>query len=170
VSDSERYASPTRKIKGRPAKPQAKDVLRECPRHGATQFGLYGRAKPRYHCKKCLAEAVTRRHRKVRAILVDEAGGCCVLCGYDTCMLNLHFHHVDPSKKSFDLSMGSGKGLAARREEVKKCFLVCANCHGEIEAGLLPCPPAGSTYESLADFGGWRDVSSELDRPDWRKA
>ena len=21
---------------------------------------------------------------------------------------------------------------------------VCANCHGEIEAGLIPCPPVGS--------------------------
>jgi hypothetical protein len=27
---------------------------------------------------------------------------------------------------------------------------VCANCHGEIEAGLIPSPPAGSVYRKAA--------------------
>jgi hypothetical protein len=34
------------------------------------------------------------------------------------------------------MSTATGKSLAAYREEAKKCKLVCANCHGEIEAGL----------------------------------
>jgi cytochrome c553 len=49
---------------------------------------------------------------------------------------NLHFHHLDPAEKSFAMSMASGKSLADYREEARKCLLVCANCHGEIEAGL----------------------------------
>jgi hypothetical protein len=36
--------------------------------------------------------------------------------------------------------MGLGK-LASYREEARKGVLVCANCHGEIEAGLIPSPP-----------------------------
>jgi hypothetical protein len=36
-----------------------------------------------------------------------------------------------------------GKSIATYREEMKKCVLVCANCHGEIEMGLIPCPTAG---------------------------
>ena len=51
-------------------------------------------------------------------------------------MANLHFHHVDPADKSFAMSTASGKSLAAYREEAAKCALVCANCHGEIEAGI----------------------------------
>jgi hypothetical protein len=35
------------------------------------------------------------------------------------------------------------RSLAAFREEMKKCVLVCANCHGEIESGLIESPPAG---------------------------
>jgi cytochrome c553 len=35
------------------------------------------------------------------------------------------------------MSMASGKSLAAYREEAAKCILLCANCHGEIEAGIL---------------------------------
>jgi hypothetical protein len=57
-------------------------------------------------------------------------------------MLNLHFHHVDPSTKSFNMTMASGKSEAAYLAEARKCVLVCANCHGEIEAGLVPSPPA----------------------------
>jgi hypothetical protein len=32
-------------------------------------------------------------------MLVEESGGCCAVCGYDRCIINLHFHHVDPKKK-----------------------------------------------------------------------
>ena len=92
-------------------------------------------------CKRCLGEAVTTRHQKVKRILVEEAGGACRVCGYDRCVVNLHFHHVDPSTKSFRMSIASGKSIATYREEAKKCALVCANCHGEIEAGLIPSPP-----------------------------
>ena len=61
-------------------------------------------------------------------------------------MINLHFHHVDPKTKSFVVSMAVGKALDTYRQEVKKCVLVCANCHGEIEAGLIDSPPAGATF------------------------
>ena len=46
--------------------------------------------------------------------------------------------------KSFTMSVASGKGLPKLREEAKKCVLVCANCHGEIESGLIESPPAGT--------------------------
>lgn len=104
------------------------------------------KGKPRYRCRRCSAEAVTRRHRKLRAILVAEAGGRCAICGYDRCIMNLHFHHVDPSQKSLNMTVARGKSLEAYRVEAKKCVLVCANCHGEIETGLLPCPAAGAKY------------------------
>ena len=47
-----------------------------------------------------------------------------------------HFHHVDPTAKSFALSMNTTKALATYREEMRKCVLLCRNCHGEVEAGL----------------------------------
>ena len=82
----------------------------------------------------------------MKRILVEEAGGCCAVCGYDRCSVNLHFHHVDPATKSFTMSVASGKGLAKLRDEAKKCVLVCANCHGEVESGVIASPPAGAVY------------------------
>jgi hypothetical protein len=93
-----------------------------------------------------VAVSVLRRKQEVRRTLVGEAGGRCAVCGYDRCAINLVFHHVDPAKKSFALSMNTTKALATYRAEARKCVLVCANCHGEIETGLIPSPPAGARF------------------------
>ena len=141
---------PLVKQAGRPPSPDRRCAveLRECKRHGLTEFAYYARGggRRRWSCKRCVGEAVTRRLQKVKRILVDEAGGACSVCGYDRCVINLGFHHVDPSRKAFAISTSSGKSLAAYREEAKKCVLVCANCHGEIEAGLIPYPPPGARW------------------------
>lgn len=112
--------------------------------------------------KRCVGESVTRRKQKVKRLLVEEAGGCCALCGYSRCIINLHFHHVDPAEKSFGLSMNTTKAIARYREELKKCVLVCANCHGEIEAGLIPSPPAGASFREVSAD----QVMSAQDLPD----
>jgi hypothetical protein len=115
---------------------------RVCKRHGSTEFARYsdGSGGRRWRCKRCVGEAVTRRLQKVKRLLVEEAGGCCAVCGYNRSVVNLHFHHVDPRTKLFAISVATGKSIAAYREEAKKCVLVCANCHGEIEAGLIESP------------------------------
>ncbi len=119
-------------------------TLRRCARHGVVKHFRAKNAKLKagfyWRCTRCSGEAVLRRKQKVKRILVEEAGGRCRVCGYDAYVGNLVFHHVDPSQKSFQLSSSVGRSLAAFREEAKKCVLVCANCHGEIEAGLIESP------------------------------
>lgn len=56
---------------------------------------------------------------------------------------------MDPSTKAFSVNASRGRSLAAFREEARKCVLVCANCHGEIEAGLIPSPDAGARYSPI---------------------
>ena len=125
-------------------------MIRNCARHGPVEFHRYRRGPDayRYKCKRCVGEAVTRRHRKVRMILVAAAGGCCAVCGYDRAIRALQFHHVDATQKSIEMTMAHGRSLAAYQEEARKCVLVCANCHVEIESGLIESPPAGSQYRS----------------------
>ncbi len=130
---------------GRPEEPSDTAVIRTCVTHGDERhYAFSSGGTVRYRCRRCVGEAVTRRHRKLKQRLVDEAGGGCAVCGYDRCLGNLHFHHVVPADKAFEIQMGLGKSIAAYREEARKCVLVCANCHGEIEAGLIPSPPAAS--------------------------
>jgi hypothetical protein len=73
-----------------------------CPTHGETEFVVEGRGSSR--CKRCRSEAVTARRRRVKAILIQESGGGCALCGYDRCARALSFHHLAPSQKRLVIS------------------------------------------------------------------
>lgn len=110
------------------------EMTLRCARHGMTTFRL--RAGGGYRCARCNTEAVSRRRREVKRILVKEAGGACRLCGYDRCIAALEFHHVVPAEKRFSLSArGLARSIARARAEARKCVLLCANCHAEVEAG-----------------------------------
>lgn len=108
----------------------------ECRRHGATDFWLDTRGI--YRCLRCRSEAVARRRRRLKEILVSEAGGRCSVCGYDRYIGALQFHHRDGAAKQFGVSeRGLTRSLEAVRAEVAKCVLLCANCHSEAEAGIV---------------------------------
>jgi 5-methylcytosine-specific restriction endonuclease McrA len=111
-----------------------------CKTHGLSRH-VSIKSERRLRCSKCSVEAVERRRRKVKAILVAEAGGECVVCGYSQHHAALQFHHLDPASKSFGLGVrGITRSLAKLRTEAAKCVLLCANCHAEVEVGALELP------------------------------
>ena len=116
--------------RGRP-----RTVEMHCDRHGPSLFVLEGRGV--YRCLRCRTAAVSAHRRRIKSILVREAGGRCALCGYDRFIGALQFHHLEPGLKSFGLS-GNGitRSLERARSEARKCALLCSNCHAEVEAGF----------------------------------
>jgi transposase-like protein len=111
-----------------------------CRRHGLVEHVVL-RSETRLRCTKCRAEAVARRRRKVKAILVAEAGGKCVMCGYAGHPAGLQFHHVSPGSKAFGLGVrGITRSIAKLREEASKCVLLCATCHALVSAGVAEVP------------------------------
>ncbi len=127
-----------------------------CVRHGPAQFIV--RRDGTSQCARCRAEAVSDRRRRLKEILVAEAGGCCAICGYDRCISALQFHHRDPSQKRFGLAgRGVTRALETVRAEAGKCVLLCANCHAEVEAGiatLLNDPSARADDSGVARSDG----------------
>ena len=112
------------------------ELERDCHRHGRSRHVL--RDGDSYRCAKCRVEQVAARRRRVKEILVGEAGGSCAICGYGRYIGALQFHHRDPSKKKFGLSrQGITRSLSAARREARKCILLCANCHAEVEGGVI---------------------------------
>lgn len=142
-----RYGLRTVNRRGRTMDPRASagkaaghlTVTMTCARHGETEFSLEGRGY--YRCKRCRSEAITRRRRKMKGILVDEAGGRCCICGYAVCIGALEFHHLDPREKRLEINAkGTSLALDTLRAEARKCVLLCSNCHVEVEAGLKEVP------------------------------
>jgi transposase len=118
----------------------AKVIELVCPQHGPTTF--IRKADGGFRCRQCRSEAVVKRRRHVKAVLIEEAGGRCLLCGYDRSPAALQFHHVEPGAKAFAIAhRGVTRSLAAARAEARKCVLLCANCHAEVEVGTATLGP-----------------------------
>jgi hypothetical protein len=85
--------------------------------------------------------AVTKRRKRLKVMAVESRGGRCQLCGYNKCVAALDFHHIDESDKEFSLgTRGLTRSWQRIEAEIKKCVLVCANCHREIHAGIVELP------------------------------
>lgn len=79
------------------------------------------------------AESVTLARQKRKKELVEIMGGKCILCGYNKCIAALEFHHINKKEKEYGLSNGNCHSWEEDIKELKKCALVCSNCHKEIE-------------------------------------
>jgi len=46
----------------------------------------------------------------------------------------LDFHHIDPAKKELGISRMASQGCSIKKilEEIKKCKVLCANCHRDL--------------------------------------
>lgn len=80
-------------------------------------------------CKYCLAEDVRARYKRQKAVLNGWKSPC-AKCG-ETRLYVLDFHHIDPEEKDFTIGRASLRSAKQLYEEVKKCVVLCANCHRE---------------------------------------
>lgn len=86
---------------------------------------------PRYIAIQKKANAKMRASRRVLINQLKDGG--CNMCGYNKNYSALQFHHINQDAKEYVISdlyrIGNINKL---KEEIKKCVLVCANCHAEI--------------------------------------
>ena len=106
-----------------------KEINKFCNKHGNTIFVL--RTDKYYRCRKCAADAVILRRKRIKEKAVKLKGGCCSVCGYSKSIAALEFHHIDPTKKDFQIMSGKVLGWEKIKRELDKCLLLCANCHRE---------------------------------------
>lgn len=109
------------------------------------------------HCKSCartyhksvyiekysakVSERNKARHCMARDMLNDyKSNHPCMFCG-ETELVCLEFHHLDPTAKELSISQGKNGSLERLKQEIKKCIVVCSNCHRKIHAGLISVLP-----------------------------
>lgn len=88
------------------------------------------------------SEAVKQWRKNTKQKIIIAMGGKCQICNYNKCNEALDLHHIDPSIKemSFGAIRASPKSWIKISEELKKCILLCANCHREIHNGIVTLP------------------------------
>ena len=88
-------------------------------------------------CKRCQSENEKINNTLARDWVASLKSEC------EICRESRHwvldFHHIDPSKKTMNISEYSISGTASFEtkkkrilDEIKHCMIVCANCHRDI--------------------------------------
>jgi hypothetical protein len=89
--------------------------------------------------KTVFVERAKKRRQLCIAVvnLVKKDNGC--PCGEkEICCLD--FHHPEPNKDKGISCLVKQKSKRKLMEEMKKCAVVCSNCHRKIHAGLMNPP------------------------------
>ncbi len=85
-----------------------------------------------YHEQITIEDIITRSDKRnwIDNIKKNEK---CSFCG-EIRWYCLVFHHIDPKNKSFGISEAVSKGYDIKLilEEIKKCMILCSNCHIEL--------------------------------------
>lgn len=84
------------------------------------------------------SKKVIEWRKRTKTRIVEAMGGKCSACGYSVCFDALELHHLIPEKKNFSMGQirANPKAWKTIVEELKKCVMLCANCHREVEAGI----------------------------------
>ena len=88
--------------------------------------------------KDTFAQRAKIKRREVR-VLFDHirTENACALCGEDTACC-LDFHHPNPQEKEASVAyFAYAKSKPRMIAEMKKCVVLCSNCHRKVHAGLL---------------------------------
>lgn len=118
------------------------DMIRKCK---ICEKVFETKSSTRIYCYECSGNSIrsdneTRKHQKtilrrnMKLQAIKMLGGKCSICGYNKCVDALEFHHKNPKEKEFKL--GSGNTMSWEEYKLKKCILVCSNCHKEIHSKI----------------------------------
>ncbi len=73
-----------------------------------------------------------KERRDFRIKLKNMLGGKCSICGYKKCSAALDFHHNKGKKEAHVSFLIKNDSKQKALKEIKKCILLCANCHREV--------------------------------------
>lgn len=132
--------------------------MKTCPRCNTTtsEFSKNKRKKDglQTYCKPCYKEInadtylrLEKRRSKIRATnkatvarnkaFIDRVRRMfgCKICGENE-PVALDFHHTDPSQKDTEVPKLLGYGRKKLLAEIRKCVVLCSNCHRKHHAGI----------------------------------
>lgn len=92
---------------------------------------------------------------QIKSRAVEAFGNKCACCGDSFELCCYDFHHLNPNEKDFSLSSVNYNGAKTWlkiRDELKKCILVCANCHRLIHNNLIFAPETSNFNDEYYEW------------------
>ena len=88
------------------------------------------------------SEHVKRWRKRNKSKAIKAMGGKCAICGYNKCDEALDFHHINSNDKEISLGFlrKNPRKWSIVAKELKKCILLCSNCHMEVHDGVTKLP------------------------------
>jgi hypothetical protein len=77
--------------------------------------------------------------QKLKRMFAESFGNKCCVCKKTYPLAVYDFHHLDPAEKKFTISQ-AWRGKELLLEEIKKCVMVCSNCHRLVETNQAEVP------------------------------
>jgi len=96
----------------------------KCKLCGKPYENYQGRTRTR--CGSCNTKI--RRYR-AKLAAINHMGNKCIDCGWSGHQSAFQFHHTNPKEKEFIIGNVANKSWDSILSELKKCILLCANCH-----------------------------------------
>src|ERR1041384_1855996 len=117
-------------------KPRDLSRLRKCACGETDPNKFYGNKF--WLCAKCWNDYSVKKNREKAAWAREQLGGKCKICGFDKYKSALAIHHLDPKEKDVAFRSMRSWSLDRIAKELRKCVLLCTNCHVALHAGEIP--------------------------------
>lgn len=109
------------------------------------------------------SDAVKKWRRNTKLRIVKAMGGCCQICGYNKCPEALDLHHLNPNTKEINFGKITANPCSWDKKvvpELRKCILLCSNCHREYHSGYVKIPETFFIFDE--SFSDYRNDNKEL--------
>lgn len=105
-------------------------ICKECKREYDKEW-YKTNARRRSNLIKRAKERIIRNKKFIREYKLSIG---CQICGYNRTHYALEFHHSKGDDKKYNISLMKTLSIETILKEIKKCKVVCANCHREIHS------------------------------------
>lgn len=94
-----------------------------------TDFNKNANGSLRRDCKSCQSLSNQKRKNTITSFINEIKNVPCMDCGISYPPFVMDFDHRPNEIKIFNISFGRFKSIFSIMEEIKKCDIVCSNCH-----------------------------------------
>ena len=117
----------------------------------------YNKYMRKYHLK---------RYYRIRQEAIERLGGKCVKCGSKE---RLQFDHINPKNKKYEVSLLLSLPLKEFWKEIKKCQVLCRECHSIKTIYEQGKKPAKGTHGTLSSYRYCKCNLCRKAKSDWQK-